>query len=178
MSYQPPANAQTPPPYSPTDAQKARAVALKRFNWLYVYTPLIIGAIILVALIALMFWAAFAAPVENSRQFLSGLADMVVIFIAVPMTLLCAIGPILLVGLIAYPIQQRRRRQESGIPAPQGGRLQMLLWRLDALLNKMYGKIVEILPRVARPIIQMHGLLAYAGAWLARLKELLTRSKK
>lgn len=176
MTYQPPTHIQAEPTYKPNEEQLVRAEALRRFNWLYVYTPLIIGTVIVFVLLGFMFWGAFAQPVEDKRLFLSGLADIVIIFTALPMTLLCAVGPVALVGMIAYRVQKQRERKEAGQSPPAGGRLQRLIWRLDAMLDNVYGKIVETLPKITNPVIQFNALLAYVKSLWNQLKKFLMRS--
>jgi hypothetical protein len=47
---------ETKPEYQPTPAQQARDAALRRFNRLFVYLPVIIAAVIALIVIGLLFW--------------------------------------------------------------------------------------------------------------------------
>lgn len=162
-------------PYQPTDGQMARASALRRFNRLYVYIPLFLGASIILFLLGWMFWRTFLPQLENNRQFLSGVADIVIIFTIMPMMLICALGPASLIGLVGYRYKKRREQKKSGQSPPPAGRLQLLLWRLDHLLDTVAIKTADILPKVSKPVIGLNAFLAYMEALFIQFKKLFMR---
>ncbi|MCP5096650.1 MAG: hypothetical protein GY943_13940 [Chloroflexi bacterium] len=177
MTLQTPTPPHPKPVYQPNDAQKARAAALRRFNWLTIYTPLIVGAIVVMVLIGLMLWGVFSPQIEGTGAFLSGLADIILIVFALPMTLVCAIGPLALGGFLVYTVQKRQEQKELP-PAqqPHGNWLQTLFWRLDHLLDTIFAKIKAFLPKLSNLVIQLNGFLAYVESWLVWFKRLFTRS--
>ncbi len=166
---------QVKPPYRPNDKQIARAAAMRRFNWLYVYTPLIIGSFIFLTLLGLMFWGVFSPRVEGTQPFLSAIADIVIILISLPLIILGLLAPIALGGIIFYNYTKRKERKESLEPVV-AGRLQMLIWQLDSFLDNIYAKINDALPKIANPVIQLNALLAYLETIIKRIKRILTRS--
>jgi hypothetical protein len=177
MTLQTPTQIQVKPAYQPNDEQKARAAAYRRFNWFYVYIPLIFCSLIVLLFFGFMLWGVFSPRGEGTASFLSGMADMIVILFAVPITLLCASGPLAVGGLIYYTFDQRKKHKN--LPPdqqPQGGHIQILLWRLDHLLDTLYAKIKLFLPKLTNPVIQINGFLAYVEKLLNRFRRFLTRS--
>jgi hypothetical protein len=158
--------------FQPAPAQLERAAAQRLFNLLYVYIPIALASLIIIGLIGLLFWGVFSPNVEGTRQFASALADIIVIGITIPLMLLCAVGPVSLIGVTVY---RRKRRQPEGDPRPYG-RLQTLLWRLDALVANIQAKLVETLPRIARPIIEANARAAYLHTFLEHVKKIFSRS--
>jgi len=170
--YAPPAAVR---PFKPNEAQLARAKRLTRFNRLFVYLPLGIFALIGLGLVLFMLYLAIWPPYADTRPFLSGLADMILILFMLPVLLVCGLVQGGLIGGIVY---WRRSGSEDGgqpDPAAQYGRIRVGLWRLDQLLDKLFNKIEAILPRVAQPVIAFNAVLAYIGKWLENVKKMLTR---
>lgn len=170
--YAPPEAAR---PFKPTEAQLARAKRFTRFNRLFVYLPFGIFALTGLGLVLFMLYLAIWPPYEDTRPFLSGLADTILILFMLPVLLVCGLVQVGLIGGIVY---WRRSGSENGDPpdpAAQYGRIRVVLWRLDQLLDKLFNKIEAILPRVARPVIAFNAILAYIGKWLENVKKLLTR---
>lgn len=163
--------------YTPTTEQSTRADAMRRFNWLTVYTPIILAALIVLVLIALLFWGAFSPTMErtDTRAFVSGLADMILILALLPMLLLCSIGPILAGGLVYLTYQRRQQRMTPGTIWPN--RLHTLLWRLERLIERVQLKLrTTYLPKIASPVISGHVQAAYIRGWWQQLKRILNRS--
>ncbi len=163
------------PPYKPNEHQIARAAAMRRFNWRYVYTPLIIGTLIFLTLIGLMFWSIFSPRIEGTQPFLSAIADIVIILISLPLIVVGLIAPIALGGIIFYNYNKRKERKGSLEPVV-AGRLQLLIWQLDSFLDNVYAKINDVLPKIANPVIQLNSLLAYLETIIKRIKGIITRS--
>ena len=152
--------------YRPTTGQLEREAALRRFNRLYVYLPLGIFSLVGLVLIGLLLWGVFSPGITGTREFASGLADLVVILTTLPLLLLCALVPAAAIGLVIY------RRQQ---PKPEHGRFQTLFWRLDTLVTKVQNTLSTSLPKAAAPIIKGHGWIAFLRAVLENLKRQFIR---
>lgn len=158
--------------YIPDVAQRARAAALRRFNWLYVYTPIIVFSLVALILVILLLWGVLSPNIEGTNAFVSGLADMIIILFSLPLLLLCALGPVALVAMIVLTIQRRRDPQAT----PILDRLHVLLWRLDNLVERVLVRTKELAPRVAEPVIRAHARAAYLKTFFNRVKRILIRS--
>ena len=169
--------ATTPTPeFEPSSSQLERAKAIRRFNWRFVYIPLIIGIVIVLVLLGLMLWVGLAPQqAESYRPFFSGLADIVLIFTLIPMMMLCSIGPIALIGLGAFRYQKRQEQKESGEPEPPARGLQLLLWRVDSLLDKASSSVQTHAPKAATPIIQVNAFLAYVESLIKQIRNLFMK---
>ncbi len=177
MTQSVPVTSTSTTPYEPSANQLARAAAIRRFNRLYVYTPLVLGGLIILVLLGLMLWVGLAPQQwERFRPFFSGLADIIIIFTIMPMMLLCSIGPISLIALGAYRYQKRKEQKESAEPAPPAKGVQLLLWRLDAILDKTAVTVRDNAPKAAKPVIQFHAFLAYAASLLKQIRTMFSRS--
>lgn len=146
---------------------------MHRFNRLYVYLPL--GVVIATAVIILTLFLVgiFAPGLTGAAEFASALADVTIILFSIPMMLLCALGPALLIGLVTF----NRKRRQQGIPHMEdGGRLQVLFWKLDLFIQQAQTKTIETAPKVADPIIKAAAQWAYLGAFLKKLRSYLKRS--
>jgi hypothetical protein len=155
----------TPPPtaeYQPTAAQKARAAALRRFNWLYFYLPILLFTIGGLTIIVLLLWSSLTAEREQQRLFVSGLADLILILTIAPLLLLCAIVP----GTAAYLLVRGRKEGQAPIR-----RLQTLLWRLEAFLARVGRRVTEIGTQAADKIIHVHSLTAGLRQFIRSLPE-------
>ncbi len=149
------------PAYEPTLIQKERAATLRRFNRLYVYLPLGLASLGALTLVILMLWGALSPNIVGTREFASGLADIVLILTILPLLLLCAIVPAAAVGYAVY------RRQQ---PQREHGRLQPLFWRLDSLVNKAHDKAETALPKAANPVISGHARMTYWRTLIKKIK--------
>ena len=130
---------ETPPiEWAPSQAQRNREKALRRFNALFVYGPLGLGVLIVLGLLGWLFWAAVlpqsftGADTAGARGLASGLADTIFILMALPWALLCPLLPIAFIAGIFYS------RRQGHAPLR---RLQHLFWRLDGFLHVL--KIVH-----------------------------------
>lgn len=161
------------PPFQPNQEQLARKAALHRFNRLYVYFPL--GFIIAASLtiIILFLVGVFAPGLTGAAEFASALADITIILFSIPMMVLCAVGPIMLAGIIALS----RNRRQQGIPRmDDGGRIQELLWKMDNLIQRSQTKTSEIAPKITKPVIEANAKLAYIKAFIKQIRSYLKRS--
>jgi hypothetical protein len=166
--------------FEPSEEQRARAQALRRFNRLYLYLPLAVGIVAVLVIVGLLLFGLFSPGITGTAEFMSALADMIIILWSLPLILIMAIVPLAYVGYLA----NRRQRRRQNPPAPivaEFGRTRVLLWRLQHLLDRGYVTGEQVAARIAAPLIRFHGLLAEIGAWLAGLNErisTITRSKE
>ena len=61
-------------------------------------------------------------------------------------------------------------------PMAYRSRVQTVLLQLDGLLGGVRDSSVRLGERLTRPLIALHGRLAWWQVWLDRIRELLTRS--
>jgi hypothetical protein len=149
-------------------AQQDRAAALRRFNLFFVYVPVAMLLLLVLILMGLLVWLTIGGGGdETTRSTVSGVADIFTILFILPATLLCAIVPLGVTGLIIYG-----RRQEW---APLRW-LQRTLWKAEDTVVKVNLKTNEIVPKVARPLISLHAIVAYIKIFLTYLKRILTWS--
>lgn len=151
--------------------QAARDKALRRFNWLFVYTPI---ALVSFGILALMIWLAWATlpTVAQTRQgAVSGVADIILILWLCPTVLVCALFPGLGIFLLV-----RRRRSGSRVRL----RLQRLLWRAQNLMDTLRLRLDALEARLAQPVIVAYGWVGFVRAWLVSMwrhfKALIRRS--
>lgn len=157
--------------FTPAATQVERAAALRRFNRLYIYTPLVLISLLIIALIVLLLWGSLGFEESHTRQLASGLADIIVILVTIPMMLLCAIVPLAAIGAAVYRQQQRQTEEEE----VKYGRLQMLFWRLETLLARVYAALETASAKVAAPLIEAHALAAYVSTFLKDLRRFVSR---
>ncbi len=154
--------------YQPSPDQLARAAALKRFNRLYIYLPLAVFSVVGLVLVGLLLWGTLSPNIVGTREFVSGLADLILILAVLPMMLLCAIVPAAYIAWVVY------RRQQ---PQREHGRFQTLIWRLDSLVTKAQDKTSDVMPKVATPVIKGHSWLAYLQSFIKNIKRNLLGDK-
>ena len=178
MTQQTSPTTQYPEPFKPSKTQIEREAALKRFNRLYVLMPIILFSVISVLIIALMSIAVLVMSISDSVNlefvsFISGLADITIIMFTIPMIIVMISGPLLL-GVM---INNSRNRRKLGKPAfDQGGSFQVLLWKLDNLIQKSQTKTNEIAPKMADQVIRFNESLSFTGAFLKQITSYFKRS--
>lgn len=151
--------------YQPTPEQLARAASLRRYNNLYVLTPILtMGISITVVAVILLYATIVDSNNPQWRLFTSALADLVIIVSVIPLTLACILLPAMAVGLYMYDRDRQYTRTEL---------LQRLLWRVDSKMGDVRDKTAEVSPKVAEPVIKMNSTASYIGVLLRRLKRLL-----
>jgi heme/copper-type cytochrome/quinol oxidase subunit 2 len=167
-----------PEPFKANDAQKEREAALKRFNRRYVLAPVIaisvISILVIVFMIGIVLVMAFSDEMNAQYlSFLSGLADITIIMFTIPMIILMISGPLMLAGMI----NMSRKRRKLGKPAfDQGGSLQVLLWKMDNLIEKSQTKTNEVAPQMAEQIIRFNESIAYAQGFFKQITSYFKRS--
>ncbi|GAB4160325.1 MAG: hypothetical protein Fur0021_32160 [Candidatus Promineifilaceae bacterium] len=153
----------------PSQAQLNREAALRRFNRLYVYTPLALGTLVCLVLVGWLLWGTIIVNwfsethnAESARALASGLADTIFIIVALPWGLFCAALPLLFFAGIL-----RSRRQGS---APLR-RIQRLFWRLDDLLHRIDQKVNDLAPHLAHYVVAGNAWLSHIQTTVARLAQ-------
>lgn len=159
--------AEVKPEYQPTVRQLERAAALRRFNRLFVYLPILLAALIGLFVVGLLFWVTLIQPGEESRETVSGIASFVIILASIPTTLLCAIPSVLFIALTV------QGRQKGSAPVKW---VQTTFWRLDSLVLRIQTAVNESMPKVAGVVISGHAAVAYVRNLLKKLTNLLKRS--
>lgn len=160
-------------PFEPSQEQLARNAALHRFNRLYLYLPLGLTVATAVAIIILFLIGVLAPGLTGAAEFASALADITIILFSLPLMLLCALGPVMLGGMLMFS----RNRRQQGIPRfDNGGRIQVLLWKLDNLIQQSQTKTVEVAPKITQPVIKANATLAYISAFFKKIQSYLKRS--
>ena len=150
-----------------TPLQEKRARAIRRFNWLYVYAPIVILSIISLAIIVILLYFVFNPPSSETYETISGIADAIVIMGVFP--LIIVTGALL---AIIFSIWVRSRRR--GI-APVHG-TQKFLWRVSWALDDVQIITGQIMSRIASPFVSIHGYAAFVRRFLHQLVGLLKRS--
>jgi len=178
MNTQMPAISEQKSPYEPTPEQLEREQALHRFNRLFVYVPLILAGVVVLALVLWMLWRVFTVTSDNQAKFygsLSGLADLILIFFnIIPMMLLCAIGPALFGYLVRNAVKKNKLPLEE-----RRGKLQPLLWRVDKAIAKIQSSLQDTqLQKVAKPVIQGHALAAAIQAMARSIQRIFVEPKE
>lgn len=160
--------AQPPVAFQPSAEQLARADALRRFNWLYIYTPLIMLAVVTVSLVFWLTWGMLFATelgISQMRERVSAVADLIIIALTLPATLMCLLLPGLGIALLVHD----REREMTRIAW-----LRTWLWRLDSLVAQVRDKTAENAPKVAGQVVQFNGRVSYFRALLWRIRQILT----
>lgn len=160
--------------FVPTAVQLERTRSLQRFNLWAVYVPLGVVVTAVLALLIYLLIIAIWPPYEDTRLFLSGIADIILILFMLPVVLVFGL---VVAGLIGGGIYWRKSRKESDAPAlqKQYGRLRLLLWKVDQKLTGVYRQIDQLTPKVAGPVIRYNAFLAYTNTWLDHLKNQFKR---
>lgn len=156
--------------FQPTPSQLQRRQRLRRFNQTAVYLPVGIGALIVLALILLLLWRNLVTGDETMRSFTSGVADLVIIIMLLPLMMACATLPL---GAVAFTLYRRQKKADQPAEAENAGRLHRILWRIESMVNQLRPKVDRLANRIAQPVISSNARLAY---WRAFVKNLINRS--
>ncbi len=147
--------------YIPADSQLERVRRIRRFNWLAVYLPVgLISLIVLLTVILLIYLAIFR-PRDETLQTISGYSDAFTILAMLPLLLLCAIMP----SLLIFGGLQARKRGAAPIR-----RLQVLMWRLESRIRAADQPIRRLESRITTPLIAYQAMIAYLGTLIRRLR--------
>lgn len=159
----------------PTAEQSARLARRKRFNRLFVYLPLGFVAMLWLGLILGLLWLTVAGSwfamdtnQEYYRALVSGVADAFTILMLTPLLVLCALPTVLASGLAVYRRQRRAEREPRPESLP-------LMWRIENLVSSVRGRVDEFTPKLARPIVNAHGAVAFIRTFYRQLKEIISQ---
>ena len=154
--------------FVPTAVQLERAEALTRFNRWAIYVPLGLLTTAVIGFLIYLLILAIWPPYEDTRLFLSGVADIILILFMLPVVLLFGL---LLAGIFGGAFYWRQSKKETGEPSLQNkyGRLRLLLWKLDQKLSTVYRKVDQVMPKIAQPVMRLNATLAYISSWLGQL---------
>lgn len=160
--------------YQPTPTQVERADYWRRFTRLYVILPLsILSGVVLILSIFLLYMAIWPAT-EQTRLFLSAIADILVIIFLLVVTFIFAI---ILVGIFGAGIGYRQHwRQQPDSPLRKYGYIRILLWQIDSFIDKPIPTINKFSKNIADLTIKINALLAYIESWLSQLMSVVQRS--
>ena len=161
--------------YRPTNEQLARDEMRQRYLRRNVYAPVIIAAIIAVALLGLIVYLAFGVATPQAKSFIAGMSALVIILFAGPMVILMAIMPVSWLVFKLNRRQQRKNFPETG-PMAYRSRVQILLWQLEGLLSGLEEGVDGISARLRRPLVALHARAAYLRGWLNGIRGKFTRS--
>ena len=163
--------------FTPTDEQRQREQSLQKFNRIAIYLPLGLFGLIISAIVIALMVGVISPGIGGTAKFVSGMADIVIIMMTVPMMLACAILP---VGAIALMVTRQQKQKEN--PQPQMGalanhsRIQVLFWRLDSMIAKVQDSAQnKITPSIAKPVIRLNAFLAYISTLFNNLLETIYR---
>jgi amino acid transporter len=138
-----------------------------------VYAPVVLFSFIVILLVVLMLIGVLAPGLTGMAEFASAMADVVLIMFMIPLIILMLIGPLLLFALL----NNSRNRRKAGKPRfDQGGSFQVLLWKLDNLIQRSQTKTNEIAPKMADQVVRFNELLAYTEAFLKQIFSYFKRS--
>ena len=140
----------------PTPNQLGRTHALKRFNLLFVYLPIAVGVLILIGVIGFISWLTFGPQAETAVPAMSSMADLILILIMLPLTLIGLLGPAALIGIIYWIIKQRQQKKERPNHAEEGILIQKYAWQIETILDKLLINIQSILSKAVKPVIQLN----------------------
>ena len=156
------------PSYEPSKAQMERAAARRRFNRLYIYTPILIATAVSLAITGFMIWSIFAPNATENAAFLSGLADVILILILLPLVIIWGAIVALPIGLyIKYYNDRRQPVPADQIYVHQYGRFRLILWQISHKLDQLHQLLDErILPSIVNPIIRAHTKATALKAWI------------
>lgn len=164
-------------PFVPTAVQLERADALNRFNRWTIYIPVGLLTTAVFGFFIYLLILAIRPPYEDTRLFLSGVADIILILCMLPVALIFGL---LLAGIFGGVTYWRQSGKEEGEPSLQNkyGRLRLLLWKVDQKLSTVYRQADQLMPKIAEPVIRFNAVLAYINSWLAQLRGRIQRNPK
>ena len=140
-----------------------------------VYTPIIIAALIAIALFVLIVVLAFGIRSPQAMSFIAGMSALVVIMFATPLIILMALMPISWLVITLNRRQKRKNFPETG-PMAYRSRVQILLWQLDGLLDGAQNGVDRLSVRARRPLVALHARAAYLRGWLNGIRGKFSRS--
>lgn len=161
--------------YRPTAEQLARDERHTRYMRRNVYLPIFAAILIVVLLFLLVLFLAFGVGTPAAYSFIAGMAGLIVILTAIPLILLMAILPLAYLGFLINRRQQRKMYPEAG-PMAYRSRVQILLWQLDSLLERVRAQTERGGYMLERPLVRAHASAEYMKGLTRGLRRNFTRS--
>lgn len=149
--------------YQPTVVQKDRYRALRRFNLLYVYLPIVLCSLLILSVIGYFGWQTAVQSDPSALMTASGLADLILIIVMIPMVIIGLIWPAALIGLGYWLYKRRQERKERPSSLEEGVLIQKYTWRAESALDKVLIKVQSVARTIADTVIRMN-------VWLAGLE--------
>ena len=157
---------QTAVSFEPNEEQQLRDARLRRFNRLAVYLPIGLTAVVLMCCLGFLVCRA-VVPAEAaffSTLTLSGIADLLLILVMLPLIILLALitgGAVY--GLIYWQQQSQKR------PPYERDRLRLLLWKLGNILDEIQHRVTAVSNRATQPLITANARLNQAATTVNQL---------
>lgn len=146
--------------YQPTPIQSERAAALRRFNWFYIYTPVLVASLAILVVLGLLLWNGVGNRNETSRETISAVADLIVILTLIPLTLLCAALPASSVFLFW------KARQNHWAPLHK---THVILWRIDNIASAIQQKVERVANRIVAFFANIGARVAYVITFVKQI---------
>jgi preprotein translocase subunit SecG len=169
----------TPPPLypepvvEPTEEQLLRREARRQYERKTLFIPMAIIAVIWVVVTIGMIWLSLAGGwfgVDTDQEFyrtlFNGVANVVLILTICLWMLFLAIPMGLFIYLWSYRRQQIADRPPGPKPLP-------FFWRIDNIVIQVRDAVAQFLPKLARPLILLHGVAAYIKTLFKEIKKIL-----
>lgn len=152
--------------YQPTAEQAQRDAKLRRFNLLYVYTPIGLVSALAISIVVILLIVAVNPPSEETLIFLSGLADVALVIAMLPVIVVGAV----LLGLIIYSFVQARR--SGAAPVRQ---TQKLLWRMNNVVDRLQVRTAHVADAIVQPFMTLNGAFSYVKVLLGQILGMVKR---
>jgi len=157
---------QIEPVYRPSVRQIERGAKIRRFNFLAIYLPIGLAALVAIVITILLLIAALGVGSSDTLETISAVADSVVILAIIPTMVLCAIVP---TAYIAISMQLRSRGQ-----APIKS-THIIFWQVQYRLELIAEQIAIIMSRIREPIIRIASRYAFVKHLIVRILSIFKR---
>lgn len=158
--------------YIPSSSQIERKKALKRFNLLFVYLPIAFFTILILTVIGYISWLSVGVRQESMLSTVSGLADLTLILVMIPMMVIGLLGPAALFGIIYWTVKRRQAKKEQPSIVEEGILLQKYSWQAESFLDRVRLQVQKGMDKAADPVIKLNGWL---DAFVTMLRQLWSK---
>ena len=142
----------TPNRYKPTPEQISRREELRRFNRYFIYLPIGFATLISFLIVLSMVLYIILAPSTEYLVTVSAIADAVLIITSSVIILVLGLFIAAAVGIFY------QARKNGTAPIYQ---TQVLFWRIEVFIMRIYRTLSEITPKIAAPFITIGARIAY-----------------
>lgn len=155
--------------YRPTAEQLTRDEERRRYLRRNVYAPILIAAVIVLALFILIVLLAFGIALPPAASFIAGLSGLVIILIALPFIFLLSIMP---VAWLIYTLHRRRQRKDFPETGPMAyrSRVQTWLWQIDSMLGRAQHDVDQLGVKAREPLVAIHSRTAWIKGFRRGIK--------